>query len=57
METMKLNKVDVARRQPATALETWFAAGDPVAIHTLAMAAQEVASHVAKHRGSIDLTL
>jgi hypothetical protein len=35
----------------------WFAAGDPVAIHTLAMAAHEVASHVAKHRGSIDLTL
>ena len=57
METMKLNKVDVARRQLATALEMWFADGDPVAIHTLAMAAHDVASHVAKPLGSIYLTI
>jgi hypothetical protein len=31
-DALKLNKVDVARRQLAAALEMWFAAGDPVAM-------------------------
>lgn len=57
MEKTKLNKVDVARRQLAIALEMWFADGDPVAIHTLAIAAHEIASHLAKRRGATDLTL
>jgi hypothetical protein len=53
---LKLNKVDVARRQFATALELWFADGDAVAIHTLAMASQEVLSELAKHRRLKHLT-
>jgi len=48
---IKLEKMDVARRQYRAALELWFADGDPVAIHTLAMAANEVLTDVAEHRG------
>jgi hypothetical protein len=57
MATIKLNKVDVARRQLATALEMWFADGDPVAIHTLAMAAHEIAIYLAKRQSWKDMTI
>jgi hypothetical protein len=50
-ETLKLTKMDAARRQFSAALELWFADGDPVAIHTLAAAAFEVVTQIAKHRG------
>jgi glyoxylase-like metal-dependent hydrolase (beta-lactamase superfamily II) len=39
---MKISKTDAARRQLDTAIELYFADGDPVAIHTLAAAAYEL---------------
>lgn len=40
--TIKLNKLDAARRQLDTALSLWFADGEPVSIHTLVGAAYQI---------------
>jgi len=46
-----LTKLDAARRQLRTALDLWFADGDPVSIHTLAFAAYEIIHVISKkHR-------
>lgn len=45
-----LTKVDVARRQLAEVIRLFFFGRDPVAVHTLASAAQAVLRDVAKQR-------
>jgi hypothetical protein len=47
---IRLGKVDVARRQPQTAITLWFTEGDPVSVHTLVFAAYEVFHFVSKSR-------
>lgn len=37
-----ITKLDAARRQLRTAIELWFADGDPVSIHTLLSAAYQI---------------
>ena len=50
-----VTKMDAARRQLRTAIELWFAKGDPVAIHTLAYAAHEIIHRLFRHKGLSDL--
>lgn len=40
--TIRVTRLDAARRQLATAIELWFADGDPVSVHTLVCAAHQV---------------
>lgn len=47
---LKLTKLEAARRQLKTAIELWFADGEPVSVHTLAFAAYEVVHFVSKSR-------
>lgn len=44
---MKLNKMDVARRQLAVAIDIFLSDGDPIAIITLAGAAEEIFGKIA----------
>ncbi len=48
MPSLALDKLEVARRQLETAVEMYFAGGDPVSIHTLTMAAYEILDNYAK---------
>lgn len=50
-----LDKIEVARRQLGSAIDLWFADGDPVAIHTLACAAHEVLAALLKRQGKSTL--
>jgi hypothetical protein len=38
-KTIRIGKLDAARRQLQAAIMLWFTEGDPVAIHTIASAA------------------
>jgi hypothetical protein len=49
-DTIKISKVDAARRQLRTAITLRFNSGDPVAIHTLAFAAYEILHYVSEKR-------
>jgi hypothetical protein len=40
--TIRISKLDAARRQLRTAITLWFTDGDPVAVHALAIAAYEI---------------
>ncbi|WP_081576655.1 hypothetical protein [Acidithiobacillus thiooxidans] len=46
-----IEKLDAARRNLAAAVRLFFEHGDPIAIHTLAAAAQGLVRDVAKYRG------
>jgi hypothetical protein len=48
--TLRISKLDAARRQLRTAITLWFTDGDPVAVHALAFAAYEIFHYVSKHR-------
>lgn len=52
---IRLTKFDAARRQLRTAIELWFADGDPVSIHTLAYASHEVIHRLFRNQGLKDL--
>lgn len=54
-DTIKITKLDAARRQLRTAIELWFADGDPVSIHVLAFSAHEIIHRLYKLRGLKDL--
>lgn len=54
---LTLGKIEVAKRQLETAIELFFAESDPVSIHTLASAADEVLADVAKDRGGSPMNL
>jgi hypothetical protein len=47
-KSLRLTKLDVARRQLQTAITLWFTDGDPVSIHTLAFAAYEIIHVISK---------
>jgi hypothetical protein len=47
---LKISKLEAARRQLRTAMELWFADGDPVSIHALAFAEYEIIHFVSKKR-------
>lgn len=49
-ETIKMGKLEAARRQLRTAISLWFSGGDPVAIHTLAFAAYDVIHTISAKR-------
>jgi hypothetical protein len=49
-QTIRLTKLEAARRQLNTALELWFDDKDPVSIHVLAFSAYDVVHAVSKKR-------
>jgi hypothetical protein len=49
---ISITKIDAAKRQLDTAIDLWFRSGDPVSIHTLASAAQEILVPIAKAKGT-----
>jgi len=49
-DTIRISKLEAARRQLKTAISLWFDDGDPVAVHTLAFAAYEVLHSVSEKR-------
>jgi len=48
--TMRIGKLDAARRQLRTAITLWFNGGDPVSVHTLAVAAYEIIHTISEKR-------
>jgi hypothetical protein len=53
--TIKIDKMAAARRQLKTAIELWFADGDPVSVHTLAFATHEIVHALYRKAGLDDL--
>jgi len=51
MNSIKLTKLECARRQMETAILLWFDDGEPVSIHTLAAASLEVLHDLGKRIG------
>ena len=56
-EGIIITKIDAAKRQLETAITLWFHDDDPVSIHTLASAAQEILHPLAKKAGTFEGTL
>ncbi len=54
-KVVTITKLDAARRQLRTALELWFADGEPVSIHVLAYNAHEIIYRTFRRRGHSDL--
>ena len=50
-EKIRVTKLDAARRQLRTAIQLWFADGDPVAIHALSFAAHEIIHRLYRKKG------
>jgi hypothetical protein len=48
--TIRVGKLDAARRQLRTAITLWFNDGDPVSVHTLAFAAYEIIHAISEKR-------
>lgn len=55
MNSLKLTKIDAAKRQLEAAIVLFFDDGDPVAIHTLACAAYDVLDGINQHRGGQEM--
>jgi hypothetical protein len=55
MQSLKIPKLDAARRQLEAAISLFFENGDPVAIHTLACAAYDIIDNVNHSRGGKDM--
>lgn len=53
--TIRVTKFDAAIRQLRTAVELWFADGDPISIHALAFAAHEIIHRLYRAQGLSDL--
>jgi len=51
-----VSKSDVARSQLETAIQLWFADGDPVSIHTLAVATHDCLNAMSKLKGKPSLS-
>jgi hypothetical protein len=49
---MKLDKIEIARRQLGTALALFLQDADPVSVHTLACAGCEIAEHLTRKAGA-----
>jgi hypothetical protein len=55
-KSILVSKSDVARSQLETAIQLWFADGDPVSIHTLAVAAHDCLHTLSKLTGKPPLS-
>lgn len=55
--TIRVSKLNAARRQLDCAIELWFAGKDEVSIHTLAAAAHQIVHDINKKKGGRDLLL
>ena len=53
--TIRISKLDAARRQLDVAIELWFAEGDEVSVHTLAAAAYQIIHDINKKKGGREL--
>ena len=53
--TLQIPKIVAARSQLKTAIELWFADGDPVSLHTLACAAHQIIHDINTHQKGPDL--
>ena len=51
MKSVKISKLDAAKRQLETAIRLYFSNGDPVSIHTLTAAAYNILKDLNKQRG------
>jgi hypothetical protein len=51
VDTVKISKLDAARRQLETAIHLFFHSSDPVSIHTLTAAAYNILRDICKKRG------
>jgi hypothetical protein len=54
-QSITISKLDAVRRQLNTAIELWFADGDPVSIHTLASASHDILHQLYKKKGLSNL--
>lgn len=50
-QSLKISKLDAAKRQLETTIRLYFSTGDPVSIHTLTAAAYNVLRDINLHRG------
>ena len=50
-ESIKITKLDAARRQLLTAIELWFEDKDPISIHSLAYASHEIIYRLFRLKG------
>ena len=50
-----IQKLEAARSQLQTAIQLWFADGEPISIHTLTCAAHQIIHDIHKHRDERDL--
>jgi hypothetical protein len=55
MRSLRVNKLEAARRQLETAITLFFEGGDPVSIHTLTCAAYNVIRDVNNSRGGMPM--
>jgi hypothetical protein len=55
MAKITFDKIEAASRQLTTAIELWFADGDPVSIHTLACSAYQIVHDINEKTGGPDL--
>ena len=53
--TIRVSKLDAARRQLDGAVELWFADGDEVCVHTLAAAAHQIINDINQKKGGGEL--
>jgi hypothetical protein len=52
-QSIQISKLDAAKRQLETAIQIYFAHGDPVSLHTLCAAAYNIIRDVASKRGGL----
>jgi hypothetical protein len=55
--SIRISKLDAARRQLASAIRLWFHNDDVVTIHALAWAAYQLIEDINRHKGNNDATL
>jgi len=54
MTKIRVNKIDVARRQLDAAIRMTFGGEDPIAVHSVAAAGHQIIRDICKSRGDID---
>jgi hypothetical protein len=54
MASIRLNKIEAARRQTDAAIRMTFASEDPIAIHTVASAGHRIIRDICEQRGDIE---
>lgn len=57
IKTIKISKLDAARRQLDSAIRLWFSSDDPVTIHALVWAAYQIIQDINNKKGDKSITL